>query len=119
MFLIFCIQTVGGNNHKNSFVASVNSFVVVGEEEEVTLGKAPIIYKDQLIGGQKPQMNNNPMYQRKKRGPRMSDFGQVMGDDVMANDMVMDDIVNEMEGEGDNMNDDNDNLLPRYHRTTE
>ena len=53
--VMICLQTVPGNNHKDSMKSSVNSFVVVGEEDEVTLGKSPIIYKDQLIGDQKPQ----------------------------------------------------------------
>ena len=81
------------------------------------MGQAPIIYKHQMIGRHNnydANLNVNPLHRNQKRRQRMSDFGQVVGDDVMANDMVMDDIVNEMEGNGNN------GLLPgQYHKTTE
>lgn len=45
---------------------------------------------------------------RAKSLKQQEDFGQILGDDVMAQDLVMDDIVNDMNADGD---DDDDELL--------
>eukprot|EP01084_Bolivina_argentea_P217034 368566_1 len=78
-----------------------NSFIVIGDDEQETIGMK-----------HNNNNNNNPLFgKQNSQWEKRDDFCQVLGDNVMANDIALDDIVDEMEGRN--------NGKVYVHKTTE